>query len=92
MRTTPGLPSAEVRSEVQVQVNEALEDQIIVGSPETVLDKLIAFREQTGHFGTLLATGHDWDDADLWRSSMRRLAEDVMPKFRQHCEATATAN
>lgn len=92
MRTTPGSPSAEVRSEVQTQVNEALEDQVIVGTSETVLDKLIAFRDETGHFGTLLATGHDWDDAELWKSSMRLLAEDVMPKLRQHCEATATAD
>ncbi len=91
MRTTPGLPSAEVRAEVDVQVNEALEDQVIAGDPDSVLDQLIAFRDQTGHFGTLLATGHDWDRAGLWKRSMALLAEDVMPRFRQHAEATGPA-
>lgn len=71
------------------QVNEALEDQVIAGDADTVLDKLIAYREEVGPFGTLLMTGHDWDDKDLWRGSMRRLAEDVMPRLSQHAEATA---
>ena len=88
MRATPGEPSDEVRAEVDVQVNEALEDQVIAGDPQAVLDQLVAFRDVTGHFGTLLATGHDWDEEGLWRKSMTLLAEDVMPKFRQHCEAT----
>jgi len=57
-----------------------------------VLDQLVAFRDQTGHFGTLLATGHDWDQAGLWKRSMTLLAEDVMPRFRQHAEATARAS
>lgn len=88
MRTTPGSPDDAVREQVETQVNEALEDQIIVGSPKSVLDQLIAFRDETSHFGTLLATGHDWDKPDMWRHSMSLLAEDVMPKLRRHCEAT----
>lgn len=87
MRTTPGAPDDAVRAQVEVQVNEALEDQVIVGSPNSVLDQLIAFRDETGDFGTLLATGHDWDKAEMWKRSMVLLAEDVMPKLRQHCAA-----
>jgi hypothetical protein len=60
---------------------------VISGSAQTVLDKLIALRDEIGHFGTLLATGHDWDDAVLWKSALRRLAEDVMPRFSQHADA-----
>ena len=33
---------------------------MIYGSPKTVLDKLVAFRERVGPFGTLLMTGLDW--------------------------------
>jgi alkanesulfonate monooxygenase SsuD/methylene tetrahydromethanopterin reductase-like flavin-dependent oxidoreductase (luciferase family) len=87
MRSTPGAPDDAVRAQVEIQVNEALEDQVIVGSPKSVLDQLIAFRDQTGDFGTLLATGHDWDKAEMWKRSMALLAEDVMPKLRQHCAA-----
>jgi alkanesulfonate monooxygenase SsuD/methylene tetrahydromethanopterin reductase-like flavin-dependent oxidoreductase (luciferase family) len=64
---------------------------VIYGSPQTVLDKLVAFREQVGPFGTLLMTGLDWGGANAaWeRESMRLLAQDVMPKFRQHVMARA---
>ena len=79
--------TAEFQAEVETRVNEALEDQVIAGSAATVLDKLVELHDELGYFGTLIATGHDWDDADLWRGSMARLAEDVMPKFRQHAEA-----
>jgi hypothetical protein len=60
----------------------------IYGSPQTVLDKLIAFRERTGPFGGLLMTmmdGYGVNRAREWES-MTRLAAEVMPKFR---EATA---
>ena len=33
---------------------------VIHGSPKTVLDKLVAFRERVGPFGGLLMTGLDW--------------------------------
>jgi hypothetical protein len=40
-------------------------------------------------FGTLLMTGLDWSGANrAWeRESMRLLAQEVMPKFRQHAAA-----
>ncbi len=86
-REIQDLSSLEFQAQLSTRVNEALEDQVIAGSADTVLDKLVAFREETGPFGTLLMTGHDWDDADLWRSSMHRLAEDVMPRLNQHAAA-----
>jgi hypothetical protein len=53
-----------------------------------VLDQLVALREETGHFGTLLMGGHDWDKPALWRRSMELLAADVMPRFSSHAKAT----
>src|SRR5260370_1361413 len=60
---------------------------VIAGSPRRVLEQLVALREETGHFGTLLMGGHDWDRPALWRRSMELLATDVMPKFSQHASA-----
>ncbi|MEK7385857.1 MAG: LLM class flavin-dependent oxidoreductase, partial [candidate division NC10 bacterium] len=60
---------------------------IIAGSPRRVLDQLVALRDETGHFGTLLMGGHDWDQPKLWRRSMELLATDVMPKFAKHAAA-----
>jgi alkanesulfonate monooxygenase SsuD/methylene tetrahydromethanopterin reductase-like flavin-dependent oxidoreductase (luciferase family) len=59
---------------------------VTFGSPKTVLDKLVALRDRVGPFGTLLMTGLDWGGPNAaWeRESMRLLAQEVMPKFRQH--------
>ena len=51
-----------------------------------MLEQLVALREETGHFGTLLMGGHDWDRPEMWRRSMELLATQVMPKFSQHAE------
>jgi alkanesulfonate monooxygenase SsuD/methylene tetrahydromethanopterin reductase-like flavin-dependent oxidoreductase (luciferase family) len=61
---------------------------IIAGTPARVLDQLVALREETGHFGTLLMGGHDWDQPALWRRSMELLATEVMPKFSRHASST----
>jgi len=61
---------------------------IIAGGPRRVLDQLVALRDETGHFGTLLMGGHDWDRPALWRRSMELLATEVMPKFSRHAAAT----
>src|SRR3990172_1193250 len=63
---------------------------IIAGNPRRVLDQLVALRDETGHFGTLLMGGHDWDQPKLWRRSMGLLAREVMPKFARHAAATPT--
>jgi alkanesulfonate monooxygenase SsuD/methylene tetrahydromethanopterin reductase-like flavin-dependent oxidoreductase (luciferase family) len=85
MKPDPNMPDEKATVEV---ITEAC---MIYGSPKTFLDKLIAFRDDVGPFGTLLMTGLDWSGANAaWeRSSMRLLAQEVMPKFRQHTIAHA---
>ena len=88
MRGKAGSPDKVAKAEIEAEVDKALETMVIAGSADTGLEKLIAFRDEVGHFGTLVSTGHDWDDADLWRYSIRSLAEEVMPSFSQHAEAS----
>jgi alkanesulfonate monooxygenase SsuD/methylene tetrahydromethanopterin reductase-like flavin-dependent oxidoreductase (luciferase family) len=85
LKPRPDMPDEEATPEV------ILKECVIYGSPKTVLDKLVAFRERVGPFGTLLMTGLDWGGPNEgWeRESMRLLAHDVMPKFRQHVLARA---
>lgn len=52
---------------------------VIHGSPETVAEKLLALREEIGHFGNLLMTGHDWVDPGRMKDTMHAMASDVMP-------------
>jgi alkanesulfonate monooxygenase SsuD/methylene tetrahydromethanopterin reductase-like flavin-dependent oxidoreductase (luciferase family) len=77
----------------ETTVEAVTEAAVMYGSPKTVLDKLVAFREEVGPFGTLLMTGADWSGPNrAWeQESMRLLAEEVMPRFRQHTAATAAA-
>ena len=72
----------------RVTVDAVKRGMIIAGSPRRVLDQLVALRDETGHFGTLLMAGHDWDRPALWRRSMELLARDVMPRFGAHAAAT----
>jgi alkanesulfonate monooxygenase SsuD/methylene tetrahydromethanopterin reductase-like flavin-dependent oxidoreductase (luciferase family) len=59
---------------------EGVMDKLIIhGSPQTVADKLLAFREEVGDFGTLLYAGKDWLDREMGRRSMILLAEKVLP-------------
>jgi len=85
MKPDPDMPDDAATVEV------ITEGCMLYGSPKTFLDKLIAFRDDVGPFGTLLMTGLDWSgpNRDWERNSMRLLAEKVFPKFRQHATAQA---
>jgi alkanesulfonate monooxygenase SsuD/methylene tetrahydromethanopterin reductase-like flavin-dependent oxidoreductase (luciferase family) len=58
-----------------------LDAMVVAGSPRTVAEKLAAFRDEVGDFGTLIAAAHDWDDEALWRRSMTLLAHEVLPRL-----------
>lgn len=53
---------------------------VIAGSVDSVVDQLLAFREEVGDFGTLLYACHDWLDPVLARRSMELMAEQVLPR------------
>ena len=68
------MPDSEVTPEY---VNRRL---VIAGTVDSVVEQLLAFREQVGDFGTLLYACHDWMDPALGRRSMQLMAEEVMPR------------
>ena len=53
---------------------------VIAGTVNSVVEQILAFRETTGDFGTLLYPCHDWMDPALARRSMQLMAEEVMPR------------
>jgi alkanesulfonate monooxygenase SsuD/methylene tetrahydromethanopterin reductase-like flavin-dependent oxidoreductase (luciferase family) len=61
-------------------LEHVLDRLLIYGTPDEVADKILAFREEVGPFGTLLYAGHDWRDAALGKQSMRLMAEKVIPQ------------
>ncbi|MBL8385292.1 MAG: LLM class flavin-dependent oxidoreductase [Burkholderiales bacterium] len=72
-KNDPNQPDSEVT------VESAIENLVIHGSPARVADRLLAFREVVGDFGTLLYGGMDWQDRTLGRNSIVLTAEKVMP-------------
>ena len=63
----------------EVTLDHICDRLIIWGTPDKVADDLLAFREETGDFGTLLLAGKDWADVELSRRSMILMAEKVKP-------------
>ena len=76
-----------------VTTEAIVEDVVIAGTPDSVLDQLVAFREEVGPFGTLIQVAVDWGGAygARERRSMELLAEKVMPRFAEATGAKAAA-
>ncbi|MDQ5897695.1 MAG: hypothetical protein QG612_1781 [Pseudomonadota bacterium] len=78
MKDDPKQPDAEVT------IEQLIDSMVIYGSPETVTEKLLAFRERTGPFGGLLMASMDGAGVNRAREweSMTLLAREVMPRIR----------
>lgn len=68
------------QSDDDLTVEDIVDQLVIRGTVDEVVDGLLAFREEVGDFGTLLYAGHDWMDPDLAKRSMTLMAEEVMPR------------
>src|SRR3984893_578659 len=64
----------------EVTLEMTCDKLVIYGTPDSVVDQLLAFQEEVGTFGTLLYAGKDWRDRELGRESMILMAEKVMPR------------
>jgi alkanesulfonate monooxygenase SsuD/methylene tetrahydromethanopterin reductase-like flavin-dependent oxidoreductase (luciferase family) len=84
------LKPREDTPDAAVTLESIIADCVVAGSPSSVLDRLVALRERVGPFDHLLMAGLDWSGPNAaWeQETMRRLAEEVMPRLRQHVAAT----
>lgn len=76
----------------EVTLEDICDKLIIYGTPDKVADDILAFREETGDFGTLLYAGKDWMDPELGRRSMILMAEEVMPRINAAIGSPVQAN
>ncbi len=62
---------------------EYLADHLwLVGSPETVAERIHALQTATGGFGYLLMTSYDaTDERESWERSLRLLVDKVVPSI-----------
>ncbi len=79
------------QSDDELNLDTIVDQLVIRGSVNSVVDQLLAFREQIGDFGTLLYAGHDWKDQKLARRSMELMATEVLPAVNRAIGHTAAA-
>jgi alkanesulfonate monooxygenase SsuD/methylene tetrahydromethanopterin reductase-like flavin-dependent oxidoreductase (luciferase family) len=74
-----------------VTLERVLDDLVIAGTPDSVAEQVLAFREQTGDFGELVYAGLDWVDPDLAKQSMELMATKVMPQVNAAIRTSGSA-
>ena len=72
-KSRPDMPDSDVTLEY------VIDNMVIRGTVNHVVDQILAMRETIGDFGTLLYCGKNWTDPALDRRSMELMAEKVMP-------------
>jgi alkanesulfonate monooxygenase SsuD/methylene tetrahydromethanopterin reductase-like flavin-dependent oxidoreductase (luciferase family) len=67
-------------------------DQLVIyGTVNKVVDQILALREEIGDFGEIVYAGMDWVDPALAKRSMQLMAEEVMPRVNAAIGAAAAA-
>jgi alkanesulfonate monooxygenase SsuD/methylene tetrahydromethanopterin reductase-like flavin-dependent oxidoreductase (luciferase family) len=66
-----------------VTLDRLLDDLVICGTVNEVVDQILALREQVGDFGEIVYAGMDLVDPALGRRSMELMAHQVMPRINQ---------
>ena len=66
-----------------------LENQVIYGTVNKVVDEILKLRELSGDFGELVYAGMDWVDPVLAKRSMELMASEVMPRVNSAIAAPA---
>ena len=64
-----------------IDVDYMLKNTWIIGTPETVSQKLRKLYNDIGGFGTLIVISHNWNPYDKWERSMTLLAKEVIPSL-----------
>jgi alkanesulfonate monooxygenase SsuD/methylene tetrahydromethanopterin reductase-like flavin-dependent oxidoreductase (luciferase family) len=74
-----GLKMTESMTDAEVTLDYLCDNVWIVGSPETVANKIAALYDEVGGFGGLLIGATDWPDASVWDRAITLFAHEVIP-------------
>jgi alkanesulfonate monooxygenase SsuD/methylene tetrahydromethanopterin reductase-like flavin-dependent oxidoreductase (luciferase family) len=66
--------------EGELTLDYVMDNCVIYGTVNKVVDQILKLREETGDFGELVYAGMDWVDPVLTKRSMQLMAEQVMPR------------
>jgi alkanesulfonate monooxygenase SsuD/methylene tetrahydromethanopterin reductase-like flavin-dependent oxidoreductase (luciferase family) len=73
VKADPAMPDEAVTLDYFVQ------ECVIAGGVEQVVEELLAVHEAAGFFGTVVYAGKNWTDPELGRRSMELMAQEVLP-------------
>lgn len=76
-----------------IEADYFMRELVIAGDVDTVLDRLLQLREETGHFGTLVMMEFDWldeDDRRAWLHSTELFIGELLPRFNTAVGAAAS--
>jgi len=76
----PLFKEAREQPDEEITLDYVLDKLVIRGTVDSVVDQILALREQIGDFGELVYAGMDWVEPALARRSMQLMAEEVMPR------------
>ena len=74
-----------------VTLEGILDKLVILGTVNSVVDQILALREEVGDFGELVYAGMDWVDPALTKRSMELMANQVMPRVREAIRTSVAA-
>jgi alkanesulfonate monooxygenase SsuD/methylene tetrahydromethanopterin reductase-like flavin-dependent oxidoreductase (luciferase family) len=75
----------------EITLDYVLDNCVIHGSVNKVVDQLLALRQEIGDFGEIVYAGMDWVDPALAKRSMQLMAEQVMPRVNAAIGKSAAA-
>ena len=82
----------ENEDDEHVTVERLLDELVIKGTVNEVVDQLLALREQVGEIGEIVYAGMDLVDPKLGRRSMELMANEVMPRVNAAIGLGSTIN
>jgi alkanesulfonate monooxygenase SsuD/methylene tetrahydromethanopterin reductase-like flavin-dependent oxidoreductase (luciferase family) len=75
----------------QVTLDFIMDQLVIFGTVDGVVEQILALRDQIGDFGELVYGGMDWVSPELAKRSMQLMAEEVMPRVNAAIGSAAAA-
>jgi alkanesulfonate monooxygenase SsuD/methylene tetrahydromethanopterin reductase-like flavin-dependent oxidoreductase (luciferase family) len=75
----------------EITLDYVMDNCVIHGSVNKVVDRLLALREEIGDFGEIVYAGMDWVDPAIAKRSMQLMAEQVMPRVNAAIGKSAAA-
>ena len=67
----------------EISLDKIIDELVIRGTVNEVVDKILALREQAGEFGEIVYAGMDLVDPVIGRRSMELMAQEVMPRVNE---------